>query len=218
MVEFEEKVFSKLSALEVAIADSNSLTAVVGVSDGNETTNTITDSTKNLDNDSLATRLIKFTVDSVEYIREILSCTGSTFTFNHTVAASNAMKVIGPGAEGFDGVVMITCKGSLAGAAGNDVTLVMMAGNTDTGLDTVSFNAETKVLTVVCDSTVLGEPRELMAGTLVTLINEDVTVGALFEANDSFTPGIMALSETPITFQDGSDGVIIPTGTGYVII
>jgi len=31
MVEFEEKVFSKLSALEVAIADSNSLTAVVGV-------------------------------------------------------------------------------------------------------------------------------------------------------------------------------------------
>lgn len=158
--------------------------------------------------------LLSILVGGVEYLRPITLAAGSRIDFDPLVPASPAQVTIGSGV-GTEGQVDIAV--IAAGAAGNAYSLSIVNGDTDTATDSIALVED--VLTVTVDSDAQGDPRELAAGTLATLINETAGVMDLFSADGiGFAPGTIPVTAEPVPFAGGDDGEYVSPGDAYAVL
>lgn len=176
----------------------------------------LVDTTKDFELNSIAGKLVIFEVNGIQYIRKITECLGSALVVAPTQETVPAGVTLGSG-NNPEGSVIIRCKGILSGSAGAGVSIILRAGTGKTGLDTASYDAVNKLLTVVCDDNAIGVPRDLWAGNFETLINQDAQLNLIFEVDQTFVAGTLPLSENSIPFGGGIDEIIIPQGTQYTI-
>ena len=158
--------------------------------------------------------LLSILVGGVEYLRPITLAAGSRIDFDPLVPASPAQVTVGSG-EGTEGKVDIAVIAT--GTAGNAYSLSIVNGDTDTATDSVAL--EGTVLTVTVDSDAQGDPRDLAAGTLATLINETAGVLDIFSADGvGFAPGTIPVTAEPVPFTGGDDGEYVSPGDAYAVL
>lgn len=108
------------------------------------------------------------------------------------------------------GVLTVVGAGELEGASGNDAAITISQGSGDTGMDTVTWDSNTRILSVVIDSDGAGNPRPIMAGDIEYLINEQVSW--LFTATMTSAGNLVAGT---YTLSNGVDGNMA-NGTYYI--
>jgi hypothetical protein len=178
--------------------------------------NYLEDDTQTWTEMELAGKSVRFTTAGVDYVREIIGNDVDFFGFDNIDNNTDACIEIGPGGEGFDGVIEVCATGTLSGAAGNDWSIMLVQTTNDTGVDSVTVDTETKLLTVAIDSDGAGTPRAIMAGSVVELINTDPASSGKFAADESFTAGDMEPGAGG-DFSGGADGQSVEVGDPYVI-
>jgi len=98
-------------------------------------------------------------------------------------------------------------------------TTVVVVENTEPNIvaPTVEWDAEAKTLTIGSPTDGSGVAQSIAAGSLVTAINSDATVSAIFEASEIFDAGTIFTTDTAI-FAGAVDPTNIPEGTSYWIL
>jgi len=197
----------------LAVADQSNI--FTGTAAGGTTT-TLLDVDKNFEADSVKGRMIRFVLNSIEFVRKITACTGSQVTFGATIPDIGASLALGSGLDG-EGKVEIHCKGDLIGKVGDDYSAEVVQGSGTSGQNFVSLDDQTKILTITVDLTGLGDPRIIGAGDIQTLIQTTADISDLFDVPDGFTAGNIPMTTGPIPFTGGQDGMPVVAGTKYTI-
>lgn len=197
----------------LAVADQSNI--FTGTAAGGTTT-TLLDVDKNFEADSVKGRMIRFVLNSIEFVRKITACTGSQVTFGATIPDIGASLALGSGLDA-EGKVEIHCKGDLIGKVGDDYSVQIVQGTATTGDDVATLDEENKILLITVNLTALEEPRTLAAGSLQTLLANTVGIADKFEIPDGFTAGNIPMTTGPIPFTGGQDGLPVVAGTKYTI-
>lgn len=190
---------------------------LIGSASGGTST-TLVDNTKNFGIDAFMGYTMRITINSVDYYRHIISTSGNTVTFATLGDDVEATLTLGNGEE-TEGQAIIHCKGDTIGEVGNYYTLKIVDGITETGMDYINLDVDNKLITITVDNNGIGEPRQLMAGTVQTLIDNTDGIKDLFEVGvDSFTAGEIPFTDGEIlSFEGGTDANLVTNGTAYVI-
>lgn len=176
----------------------------------------LVDDTKDFGSKTLIGKFIKINKDGVDYYRKISDNNRFMFIFDDLIPVTNAITTIGSG-EDAEGQVVLGCKGDLAGAAGNAVTVVIQHGSTDTGETHAVYDDTTKVLTFTVDTNGLGEQRLLAAGDVGNILTADALT-SLFEVMGEFTAGNLPIGGDAFEFASGDNGVFVESGDEYEIL
>lgn len=190
---------------------------LVGIASSGTST-TLVDTTKDFGIDAFMGYTMRITIDNVDYYRHILGTLGDTITFATLGDDIEATLTLGSG-EAPEGQVIIRCKGDAIGEIGNDYTLKIVAGLTETGMNYIDLDTDNKLITITVDNNENAEPRQLMAGDVQTLIDNTDGIKDLFEVGlGSFTAGEIPFTDGEVLdFAGGADAIIATNGTSYVI-
>ncbi|MBU7006305.1 hypothetical protein [Phosphitispora fastidiosa] len=180
--------------------------------DGTETM--VIDSTKDFEADVLIGKVVKITIDGVDYFRRITGSVANSFIFPAILDPVAASAVIGSGQDA-EGQVTIRCQGDLDGEAGNAYSVEIVQGVDTTG-DTIA-SLEGTVLTITVNLDGLGDPRLLAAGDMQNLIANTVGVSDKFIVDAVFVAGNIPIGGAAIPFTLGADGISVVAGTQYEI-
>jgi hypothetical protein len=176
----------------------------------------IEDTTKTWQVDQFVGKTIRVYVDGTYYYPTITSNTETRIDFDAFDPPTNARATIGSGDEGAgEGQVVLTAISTLSGAVGNECSVVIVNGNTDTGEKHASYDAETKLLTFTVDTNGLGEQMIIGAGDIGPILIAD-GLDNIFNV-DSMVAGNLPKDFEAIPFADGSDGTPISAGDEYEI-
>jgi len=136
------------------------------------TSTTLVDDAKNLGTDVVKDKLIKFTIDGIQYVRKISSHDADTFTFGAIVSAVAAKAVLDASAEG-GGKLTITA--DPAGAYANDYTVVTVAGEGASAETEAALTDGVLTLTLGTDAGAVSS-AEIGTGTdgVVTITRKEV--------------------------------------------
>lgn len=160
------------------------------------TTTTLVDDSKNLGTDVLKDKLIKITIDGIQYVRKISSHDDDTFTFAALVSAVAATAVLDNTSAG-GGKVTITA--DPAGTYANDYKVVVVKGEGANASTEASFDEGVLTITL---GTGAGAKATATIGTLGTN-------GIVVTANEI---GVLDGYSIEITQNSGED---VPLSTGY---
>lgn len=176
----------------------------------------LADNTKDFETNSLIGKFIKITKDGVDYYRKITNNALGLISFDDLVPITNAATSIGTG-EDAEGQVVLGCKGILGGAVGDDVTVVIQHGDTDTGETHAAYDSDTKVLSFTVDTNALSEQRTLAVGDVSNILTADA-LDSLFEVIGEFVAGNLPIGGDAFEFSGGDDGVYVEADDAYEIL
>jgi hypothetical protein len=183
-------------------------------------TNGLTDETQTFVEDAFQGKVIKIVRGATVYERVVISNTTDTIFFPDLVAPESAIATIGSG-EDAEGQIHISCIGDLAGVAGNEVSVALVPGNTNTGERHAAYDAETKILTFTIDTNGLGEQQNIGAGDIMSILTQD-GLNSLFSAPIMEGPGFIAgnlpIGDPATPFEGGVDGISVEAGDRYMVI
>lgn len=205
-----EVVQGSAGAINAALLLARGVATVAG------TEATLIDGTKDFEAAVYAGKVIVITVGGIDYHRVILTSAGAVLGFASLLDPIGAAAAVGSG-EDAEGLAVFRCKGDLMGAVGNDYSIRIVQGEATTGDDVVTFDPDTKVLTITVNLTASSEPRTLAAGSVGALLAGTAGVSDLFEVDVTFTAGNLPIGGDPIPFVGGADGVTVPKGAPYEI-
>jgi hypothetical protein len=174
------------------------------------------DTTKEWTENEHSGRTIQIEINDTYFYPTITSNTSNKVYFNPIQPPTNATVTLGSGIES-EGQIELTLIDTLYGNAGNDYSIEIVNGNTDTGMDYITLNSESKLFTIIVDTNGLGEIRPLMAGNIAGAIRDNPEVAAVMTAQLDFTAGNIPLTVEPVEFSGGDDGVKISAGDKYEI-
>jgi hypothetical protein len=206
---------SMLEEDRISISDALNLIVIRGIAtDG--LNGFLEDTTKNWTPDFLAGKTLKVTIENIDYFFVITSNTATKINFNPLAPPSGATAGLGSGEEG-QGRVVLTLKGALLGTIGNDYSIQVINGDTDTGVDTITLDATNKLFTIYVDSDASGNPRQLQAGSIEAAILANPEVDAVLQMPTEFTTGYIPATDEPVGFAGGDDGIYVSAGDSYEI-
>lgn len=176
------------------------------------TTTSLTDSTQSMEVDSVKGKIIRVFRGATKYTRLITGNTATVMSFVDLAPVVNATATLGSG-EGAEGQIVLTCIGTLVGAAGNAVTVECVSAAADTGDITASLAGD--VLTFTVDTNAIGEPQALAAGSVETYLttaelNTKFSVSGLVAGN-------LPLDGEAVAFEGGDDGISPVAGDEYAV-
>jgi hypothetical protein len=175
------------------------------------------DTTKTWIEDAFIGKTIKITIGETDYYPVITTNTANKVYFNPIQPPTNAVAVLGSGEEG-EGQIEMTLIGDLFGEVGNDYSIEVVNGNTDTGTDSIALDSVNKVFTITVDTDGSGNPRDLMAGNIAGAITANPEVAAVLQSQEpDFTPGNIPVTVEPVPFTGGDDGTPVSAGDVYEI-
>ena len=190
---------------------------IIGTTTDDGDVDTLIDSTKDFGTNSLLLKVIKININNIDYYRIIDSSVVDTISLNEPIKSDiNASTIIGSGEEA-EGQFIISCIGELKGEIGNEYSIQVVQGVETTGDNIVTFDNETKILTITVNLTSGGDPRIIGAGTVQTLINDDPSFSDKFIVANDFIAGNIPMMVEPQSFIGGEDGIIIPSGCSYSV-
>ena len=185
------------------------------------TNESVVDSTQTWTVDKFKDKNINLKTSVGDFERVVLSNTATEIFFTTIDTNTDAEVIIGSGVNP-EGQVTINAIGLISGEAGNDWEIHLEADDQDTATDYVDVDTVNKIIKITVDTDGVGNPRNLMAGNLQTLINIDVTASQYFYVEDGFTAGNLPYGAkgTPDihSFSGGIDGDSIIAGDEYFVI
>jgi hypothetical protein len=167
--------------------------------------------------DAYIGKTIKITIGETDYYPVITTNSANKVYFNAFDPPTNAVATLGSGEEG-EGQIEMTLIGDLIGEAGNDYSIEVVNGNTNTGTDTIALDGVNKLFTITVDTDGSGNPRDLMAGNIAGAITANAEVAAVLQSQEpDFTAGNIPVTIEPIPFAGGDDGTPVGVGDIYEI-
>jgi hypothetical protein len=206
-IDLQYHQLTDVEALPVKVTTGNNI--IAGTATGG-TTATLVDTTKNLEMNSLNGKIIKIITSTKEYIRLITSSIFDTVGFIDTEPAIPASVTV-TGSTG--GSMVINCK--VAGALGNDYSVILVAGTGISQIGTVTF--ADNLLTITSSTDGSGNPEQIMPGNVEGIIDNDPTLSALFDVGDYQAGLPLDILAEAVPFTGGSDGDPIIAGTKYYV-
>jgi hypothetical protein len=174
----------------------------------------LVDTSTNYSTNMLDGKLIKVSVDNIDYYRTVLTTTGNMVTFDPLESPSSAtVELTGSGEDIFTGGVVIRAKN--VGASGNNYSIELVSGVENS--TSVSASFADNVITITSGVSSEGVVQDIMAGDIDSLITNTPEISDLFETVGDFTAGGIEITEEPVSFTGGSDGISVVEGTEYVI-
>lgn len=172
------------------------------------TSTTLTDSAKNFEAGIIVDTTVQITVGTVEYYREVTSCTGNVLGFATLGDAVSATAVVGEAAAG-----QVTVTVAAEGVAGNSYQIELVNG---VGVDQpVSAALVGSMLTVTLGTDVNGDPDP--AKNIGMAVRDAVDALPEFTAAMTGAGGQIGPTVEPVQFAGGLDAVEVGAGTVYRI-
>ena len=203
-----EAIVAAISAVIAEIAKNDLIVLVKGTTDAVGSPGLLVDTTKDFGT-NFEGQLIKVVIDGMPYYRDITVVLGSGISFTPIQLATSAS-------------VTLTGEGSLditvlePEEAGNDYTIQLVAG---TGVSSpMAHTLVDKALTITSATDGAEAPIEFLAGNVQSYIDNDAELSLLFDADNSFTAGSLALMDNPTSFTGGQDDIVVPSGAEYEIL
>jgi len=171
----------------------------------------IADNTKNFEASLFTGKLIKVTIDDIEYIRKVVSCEGRSIQITPILEAVAASIVIGS----IDGP-QLTITSEESGEDGNSYSVIVVNGAGPNVLMSATVGPETNILTV----TLATDGEGLPDNTTNTGMNVASAIDALpeFTAEMTGAGGVVTEIAEAISFTGGIDAILIDEGTPYEIL
>lgn len=116
-----------------------------------------------------------------------------------------------------EGQVKVVCKGSINGAIGNSYSIEIVHGTDITNDNIASLDLDEKILTITVNLTAEGNQRMIGASELVTLITNTDTISDYFMTDVAVVEGNLPIGNPATSFIGGSDAIIIPANTKYIV-
>lgn len=201
---------------DLLAADLDPLVTLGTATGGTDTT--AVDDTQTWADNAYAGRALVLDRDGTRSRHAVIANGADSFVFAPALGtATEASALIGSG-EDDEGQIAVTLVEK--GAEGNDWVMQLIAGTTDTGLDSATADVEAKTITVVIDSDGNGDPRPLMAGSLQAILEAHVP-GHVMGALD-FVAGALPLGTEAdpvvVSFSGGADAPSVTAGDRYWLI
>lgn len=171
----------------------------------------VIDGTKDFETDLFANRIVKVTMDGIDYLRKITSCAGDTLTITPIKLAVAASVVIG---EDPGGIVTIRVKAP--GTGGNTYSVQLIAGTGEGSL--LNAYLDGTVLTITSPTNESEEPTAIPAGNIEGLIAGIPELDDLFSVDQDFTAGDLSLTLEPVQFAGGEDEIAVVADAPYEIL
>jgi len=176
---------------------------------------TIIDATKDFSNTTIFDgEIVKIRMDDKDYFRLIVSTDDNVIGIEPIAPSAEAFVVLGDDQdETYEGVVEISVIGKKA--EGNNYSIKIIAGEGDATEASISF--DDNLITIVSATQTNEDPIPINTSTIKTLIEEDDDMGEIFEVT-IVEDGTIDFIEDPVSFEGGSDGIIVKAGSTYVIM
>lgn len=176
---------------------------------------TIIDDTKDFSNTTIFDgKIVKIRMDDKDYFRLIVSTDDNIIGIEPIAPSAEAFVVLGGDQdETYKGVVEISVIDKKA--EGNNYSIKIIAGEGDATEASISF--DNGLITIISATETNENPIPINTSTIKTLIEEDNDISKIFSVKVS-NDGTIDFIESPISFEGGSDGVVVKAGSTYVIM
>ncbi len=174
----------------------------------------LTDYSLNFASDAFVGKYIKIDVDNIPYIREIITNTANSFSFDTLGEETEAKAFLGDGLPA-EGQTSIT----VAEGTGINYSVQFVAGTGESTPAKVQFNQLTGLLKIISPTDVSGTPIGLLAGQIQDIINTNDIAKELFTATIIVEAVALPYESEVLYFED--DEIIFGSGLpalGEVII
>jgi len=184
---------------------------VAGIASMDGSSSFIVDDTKNFEAGLFVGKLIKVTIDGVEYIRKIVSCDGQLIQITHTRETVAASVIIGE-PEG----PQLTITSEFPGSEGNNCSVIIVNGAEPNTLLAAVIDPETNLLTVTLATDGEGLPDNTVNTGMAVATAIDILPEFIAEMTGA--GGIVTEIAEAIPLTGGIDPIVITEGTPYEIL
>lgn len=203
-LEIEGKVDVNIS--ELSKREGMTTPFILGkATDGSPTT--IIDATKNFIVNSLANTIVKFRVNGVEYVRDIVSNDANSITFSPPLIGASGVAVVGESGSG-----QVTVTTALPGDEAYTIEVINGTGNNQP--ITATLTGLALVVTLATDGS--GNPNN--AVNTATAVANEIDSLPEFSATMTGMGGVMPTTSSPVPFTGGVNPVNVVAGVEYQII
>jgi hypothetical protein len=178
---------------------------ISGTTTENGTATSLIDSSRDFEVDSLIDKLIKFTINDVEYVRKIVSNTDIRIDFSETSPTFSAFATIGTGLESQGQVSIEVTEGT-----GGNYTVQFIEGTGAPSAGRADYDTETGLLTIVSPTDEYSNSIGVSPESLQGIINANGDANGIFTVTVIVSDYTLPVETNILTFTD--DEMIVGNG------